>query len=268
MFGPTPPASPARQSQNHDRSARRIAAVVAVVAAATALSTTSARAQSCPAPLADAKRLVLVTAETMNDTAATMRLYERASARESWRALGAAEPALIGRGGMGWSQFFPPARAPRRADQGRGRQARAGRHLCDRPELRHRRVVAAELSSGHAGHDLRQRSVVAGLQHHRFARPARARGQRGEHEQGVADVPARPAGELSDRREAESRIVHLHPRLALAHDRHRRLRRDARAARRGVAGVCRRRRRARDPAARRARSAAGCVPGRRTQELS
>jgi len=83
-----------------------IAAVVAVVIAAPALSTAPARAQSCPAPLAEAKRLVLVTAETMNDTAATMRLYERASAKAPWRALGASEPAMIGRAGMGWSQFF------------------------------------------------------------------------------------------------------------------------------------------------------------------
>ena len=42
----------------------------------------------------------------MNDSAATMRLYERASPSEGWRALGAAEPALIGKAGMGWSQFF------------------------------------------------------------------------------------------------------------------------------------------------------------------
>src|SRR5215203_3450318 len=85
---------------------RRMAAVVAVVIAAPALSTAPAGAQSCPATLAGAKRLVLVTAETMNDTAAIMRLYERTAAGESWRPLGAAEPALIGRGGMGWSAFF------------------------------------------------------------------------------------------------------------------------------------------------------------------
>jgi L,D-peptidoglycan transpeptidase YkuD (ErfK/YbiS/YcfS/YnhG family) len=88
------------------RSVRRMAAVVAVMATATAHSTPSARAQSCPAPLANARRLVLVTAVAMNDTAATMRLYERASPRDGWRALGAAEPALLGRAGMGWSQFF------------------------------------------------------------------------------------------------------------------------------------------------------------------
>lgn len=84
---------------------RRIAALVAVMAAAP-MSVSPAHAQTCPAPLAGAKRLVLVTAETMNDTAAAMRLYERASPSGAWRALGAPEPAMIGRTGMGWSQFF------------------------------------------------------------------------------------------------------------------------------------------------------------------
>jgi L,D-peptidoglycan transpeptidase YkuD (ErfK/YbiS/YcfS/YnhG family) len=86
-------------------SARRMAAVIAVVAAATAHSA-AARAQSCPGPLAGAKRLVLVTAPGMNDMTATMRLYERASANDAWRALGATEPATVGNAGMGWSQFF------------------------------------------------------------------------------------------------------------------------------------------------------------------
>ena len=81
-------------------------AAAAMVAAATAHAVVAARAQSCPAPLANAKRLVLVTAPTMNDMTATMRLYERASANEAWRALDAAEPVTIGRTGMGWSQFF------------------------------------------------------------------------------------------------------------------------------------------------------------------
>ena len=93
--------------------ARQIAAVVAM-AAAIAHSMPSARAESCPASLADARRLVLVTAQTMNDTTATMRLYERASTAEAWRALGAPEPATIGRAGMGWSQFF--ARLARRGE--------------------------------------------------------------------------------------------------------------------------------------------------------
>jgi len=86
-------------------SARRMAAVIAVVAVATAHSA-AAHAQGCPAPLASAKRLVLVTTTNMNDMTATMRLYERASPNAAWRALDATEPAAIGRAGMGWSQFF------------------------------------------------------------------------------------------------------------------------------------------------------------------
>jgi D-alanyl-D-alanine dipeptidase len=84
----------------------RLAAITAMVLAATVHSIASAWAQGCPAPLAQAKRLVLVTAAGMNDTAATLRLYERGSAREAWHALGQAEPALIGKAGMGWSRFF------------------------------------------------------------------------------------------------------------------------------------------------------------------
>ncbi len=84
---------------------RGSALVLAVLAASSFVSKPSF-AQSCPAPLAGAGRLVLVTAQTMQNMAATMRLYERASSAESWRAVGPAEPAMIGRAGMGWSQFF------------------------------------------------------------------------------------------------------------------------------------------------------------------
>ena len=87
-------------------SARWIAAVTAVAGAALAHSISSADAQSCPAPLANARRLVLVTAATMTDMPATMQLYERGSKGDAWHALGAAEPATIGRAGMGWPPFF------------------------------------------------------------------------------------------------------------------------------------------------------------------
>ena len=67
---------------------------------------TSASAQSCPAPLADARRLVLVTAEGMNEKAASLQLFERTAPADPWRAVAAAEPAVIGRTGMAWSAFF------------------------------------------------------------------------------------------------------------------------------------------------------------------
>ena len=63
-------------------------------------------AQSCPAPLADAQRLILVTALSMNATTATLQLFERATPKDPWRALAGAEPALLGRAGMAWSYFF------------------------------------------------------------------------------------------------------------------------------------------------------------------
>jgi L,D-peptidoglycan transpeptidase YkuD (ErfK/YbiS/YcfS/YnhG family) len=86
--------------------ARRTAAAAMVTTAVLTFSPSVVRAQTCPAPLADARRLVLVTAKGMNTMAATMRLYRRGSPDAPWRALGAAEPTLIGKAGMGWSRFF------------------------------------------------------------------------------------------------------------------------------------------------------------------
>jgi len=81
-------------------------ALVSATVAAQAQAQSQAQSQACPAPLAAARRLVLVTAKTMNDIAAEMRLYERASAAEPWRAAGSSEPATVGKAGMGWSHFF------------------------------------------------------------------------------------------------------------------------------------------------------------------
>ena len=62
--------------------------------------------QTCPAPLHDAKRLVLVTTESMDSTPATAQLFERVSVNDPWRLLGVAEPALVGRAGMAWAPAF------------------------------------------------------------------------------------------------------------------------------------------------------------------
>jgi L,D-peptidoglycan transpeptidase YkuD (ErfK/YbiS/YcfS/YnhG family) len=53
-----------------------------------------------------AQRLILVTAERMNATAATLQLFERTAPGGPWRAVHRAEPALLGKAGMGWSHFF------------------------------------------------------------------------------------------------------------------------------------------------------------------
>ena len=81
-------------------------AVAVLSSTAVAQAQSKAQAQACPALLAAALRLVLVTAKTMNDTPVEMRLYERASPAEPWRALAPSEPAMLGRAGMGWSHFF------------------------------------------------------------------------------------------------------------------------------------------------------------------
>jgi L,D-peptidoglycan transpeptidase YkuD (ErfK/YbiS/YcfS/YnhG family) len=87
------------------RHAVGLSAAVAVVVVSSTIAAW-AQSQACPAPLAAARRLVLVTAKTMNDTAAEMQLYERSSAAEPWRAVASAEPALVGKAGLGWSHAF------------------------------------------------------------------------------------------------------------------------------------------------------------------
>ena len=65
-----------------------------------------ALAQSCPALLNGARRLVMVTAENMTATQASLQMFERASPTDAWRALGEREPALIGKTGMAWAHAF------------------------------------------------------------------------------------------------------------------------------------------------------------------
>lgn len=79
----------------------------------------SAPASACPSALRDARRLILVTARTMNSISAKARLYERASAELPWRLAHPAEPAVVGRSGMGWgANFVDLARAgePKKAE--------------------------------------------------------------------------------------------------------------------------------------------------------
>ncbi len=63
-------------------------------------------AQTCPAPLANARKLVLVTPVTLISTSATMRRYTRSAAGASWRADGGPITATIGRNGTAWSNAF------------------------------------------------------------------------------------------------------------------------------------------------------------------
>ena len=70
------------------------------------LAPSLAMAQSCPEPLASAKRVVLVTADTFDSTTATVERYERLSLHSPWQVAGGEAPALIGHKGVAWSQPF------------------------------------------------------------------------------------------------------------------------------------------------------------------
>src|SRR5712671_357356 len=62
-------------------------------------------AATCPAPLAQAKRLVLVATQSMDTALATLQRFTRRSADLPWKRVGAAEPAVVGKAGLGWG--FP-----------------------------------------------------------------------------------------------------------------------------------------------------------------
>ena len=78
----------------------------AALAAIALLAPSLALAQSCPQPLVSATKLVLVVADKMSSTTATLRRFQRAAPNEPWRAVGGPESALIGYRGVAWAQNF------------------------------------------------------------------------------------------------------------------------------------------------------------------
>jgi D-alanyl-D-alanine dipeptidase len=66
----------------------------------------AAQAQTCPEPLASARRLVLVTADSVNTSLARLQRFERDATTQPWRSLGPPQDALIGRNGMAWAPMF------------------------------------------------------------------------------------------------------------------------------------------------------------------
>jgi L,D-peptidoglycan transpeptidase YkuD (ErfK/YbiS/YcfS/YnhG family) len=75
-------------------------ALVALIAPQAAL------AQSCPELLGQARRLVLVTADTMRSTTASVQRFERAAPNAAWQAYGGPVSALIGHKGVAWAHVF------------------------------------------------------------------------------------------------------------------------------------------------------------------
>jgi len=79
------------------------AAILAVIAMIVPLP---ALAQSCPEPLASARRLVLVIADTPSSTTATVERFDRDTPNAPWQLSGGAATGLIGHKGLGWAHAF------------------------------------------------------------------------------------------------------------------------------------------------------------------
>jgi len=77
-----------------------------LVFSALLLSSVPALAQTCPAPLAEAHKLVLVTARDMASTSATVQRFSRANPHAPWKPDGGPVTAIIGHNGMGWAHAF------------------------------------------------------------------------------------------------------------------------------------------------------------------
>ncbi len=65
-----------------------------------------ALAQACPAPLAEATRLLLVVPGGMNSSTAYAQSFSRASPQAPWRPAGGPFTALLGYRGVAWAQAF------------------------------------------------------------------------------------------------------------------------------------------------------------------
>ncbi len=63
----------------------------------------AASAQTCPEPLASARKLVLVTPETWTSSPAQVQRFSRASAKDVWKPDSGPVSALVGLKGVGWS---------------------------------------------------------------------------------------------------------------------------------------------------------------------
>lgn len=62
-------------------------------------------AQSCPAALASAHRLVLVVAPSMDSRYASLQTFERRP-RSRWRAVSGPQPAMLGANGVAWAHTY------------------------------------------------------------------------------------------------------------------------------------------------------------------
>jgi L,D-peptidoglycan transpeptidase YkuD (ErfK/YbiS/YcfS/YnhG family) len=86
--------------------ARAMSKLGVLIFAATAILTSPVYAETCPAPIAGASRLVLVTTRSMNTELAMLQLFTRTSANMPWNRVSVAEQAVVGKAGLGWGYPF------------------------------------------------------------------------------------------------------------------------------------------------------------------
>ncbi len=77
-----------------------------VISLCACLATSGSFAQTCPAPMQHASRLVLVTVPTLASSAGQLQLFERSRAEANWRLVKSAEPVNVGKKGVAWSRAF------------------------------------------------------------------------------------------------------------------------------------------------------------------
>lgn len=96
-----------------NRSLPRILAVMAATLAAIALSacaSTSTGSASTSQPWSNARQMVVVTSRGWDEVRGTLRRFERVDG-EGWQQVGAAQPVMLGRAGIGWGIGLHPAQA-------------------------------------------------------------------------------------------------------------------------------------------------------------
>lgn len=112
---------------------RHFARLPAIIFAVTAWHAAQAE-DACPPALVQASRLVLVVTPSMQSVAATLWRFERGAPGAPWQEIGKAEPAVIGRGGLGWGwPFAKDARSGEPAKHEGDMRAPAGFYPLGRP---------------------------------------------------------------------------------------------------------------------------------------
>lgn len=79
------------------------------VAALSACASTASQPAASSLPWSNAKQMVVVTSTDWDDVRGTMRRFERSGS--GWQQVGAAQPVMLGRAGIGWGIGLHPAQS-------------------------------------------------------------------------------------------------------------------------------------------------------------